>query len=113
MKLATTNEAAVALGISAQLIRSGIKTGRFPCLHLGSRMMVDLDQLRDIVAKEHEAQGISIEEVSELTGLRVTSVRRGVRAGWIPAQMFGGKYLFQPEEVLSAIKERMSNGTKR
>lgn len=113
MKLATTNEAAKALGISAQLIRSGIKTGRFPCLYLGTRMMVDLDQLREIVAEEHAVQGISIEEVSELTGLRVTSVRRGVRAGWIPAVMVGGKYLFQPEKVLEAIAEQMSSGTKR
>ena len=49
MKLATPNEAAAELKISAQLIRSGIKTGRFPCLYLGTHMMVDLDQLRDIL----------------------------------------------------------------
>ena len=112
MKLATPNEAAKALGISAQLIRSGIKTKRFPCLYLGTRMMVDLDQLETILANERQIQGISIEEVSALTGLKVSSVRRGVRSGWIPAVMSGGKYLFQPEEVLAAITERMSSGTK-
>ena len=112
MKLATPNEAGAVLGISAQLIRSGIKTGRFPCLYLGTRMMVDLDQLGRILADEHKVQGISIEEVSKLTGLKVSSVRRGVRAGWIPAVMSGGKYLFQPEEVLAAITERMQGGTK-
>lgn len=110
--MATPNEAAKALNISAQLIRSGIKTGRFPCLYLGTRMMVDLELLGSILANERSVQGISIEEVSELTGLKVSSVRRGVRDGWIPAVLSGGKYLFQPEEVLKAITERMNSGTK-
>ena len=112
MKLATPNEAAAELKISAQLIRSGIKTGRFPFLYLGTHMMVDLDQLRDILDSERKLQGISIEEVSKLTGLKVSGVRRGVRAGWIPAVMVGGKYQFQPEAVLAAITERMKNGKR-
>ena len=112
MKMATTSEAAAVLGISAQLIRSGVKTGRFPCLHIGRRMMVDLDRLQGILSAERAVQGINIEEISELTGLTVSTVRRGVRAGWIPAVMSGGKYLFQPEEVLAAITERMKSATK-
>ncbi|NLV59217.1 MAG: helix-turn-helix domain-containing protein [Clostridiales bacterium] len=108
MKMMTTNEAAQALGISAQLIRNGIKTGRYPCLRLGSRMMVDADLLQEILRREQAARGLTVEQVSELTGLKISTLRSGAKAGWIPATKLNGKWMFQANQVIAAIADRMN-----
>ncbi|MEG1358362.1 MAG: hypothetical protein RSE23_01735 [Clostridia bacterium] len=111
MRMATTNEAAEALkkyGVTPQAIRSGIKSGRYTCLRLGKRMMVDLDALEPLVASEHQQRGITIEELSVQTGLKVTAIRRGVSDGWIPARKLDGRWQFELAAAMEAIRKRIT-----
>ena len=75
-------------------------------MKLGNRMLVDLDTAKDILKPMKE--GASIEDVSQATGLNITAIRRGIREGWIPCEKPGKAYVFQLDEVLKAIENRMA-----
>lgn len=102
MKLATINEAAVMLVKSPQQLRRGVDAGRYPFIQVGTRKLVDVDELREIV--NHEAATIGIEEASELTGLPVSAIRRGIREGWIPCERPGKAYAIKPGELLESLQ---------
>lgn len=103
MKLASINEAAQALGKSPQQLRRGIDAGRYPYVAIGSRKLVDVDELAGIVQRERAT--IGIREAAELTGLPVSTIRRGAREGWIPCRKDGKSYEFLPGELLAAIEQ--------
>ena len=87
-------------------MRRAIASKSLPTMRLGNRMLVDLDTAQSIL-KPAKA-GASIEDVSQATGLNVTAIRRGIREGWIPYEKPGKAYIFQLDEVLKAIEQRMA-----
>lgn len=102
MKLATINEAAQILGKSPQQLRRGIDAGRYPFVSIGTRKLVDVDELTDIINRERAT--ISIKEAAELTGLPVSTIRRGAREGWLPCSKEGKSYEFLPGQLLNALQ---------
>lgn len=102
MKLMTVNEAAPLLGKTAQQLRRGIKNGRYPYVPVGSRQLVDIDELAEIIQGEDAT--IGIDEVADLTGLTPSVVRRGAREGWLPCSKGQKAYRFKPGEVLDALE---------
>ena len=103
MKLVTINEAAPMLGKSSQQLRRGIDAGRYPYVPIGSRKLVDVDELREIIKRENAT--IGIEDAAELTGLSVSTIRRGAREGWLPCTKTGKAYEFLPGELLDALQD--------
>lgn len=103
MKLMTVNEAAPLLGRTAQQLRRGMKDGRYPYVPVGSRQLVDVDELAEVIREEDAT--ISIDEVADLTGLSPTTVRRGAREGWLPCKKGRKSYRFVPGEVVKALEQ--------
>lgn len=106
MNLQTVRTVCKELGISEASVRRAIASKSLPTMRLGNRMLVDLDTAQSIL-KPAKA-GASIEDVSQATGLNVTAIRRGIREGWIPYEKPGKAYIFQLDEVLKAIEQRMA-----
>lgn len=102
MKLATITEAAHILGKSPQQLRRGIDAGRYPFVSIGTRKLVDVDELTDIINRERAT--IGIKEAAELTGLPVSTIRRGAREGWLPCSKEGKSYEFLPGQLLNALQ---------
>ena len=109
MKFATIREAAIALGISDNRMRRAVRSGEIPHMKLGTRTVVDIDRVADLLKKP---EGVNITTVSEETGLSVSAIRRAVREGWIPCDKTGKAFLFNMEEVRAAIEARMKSQTK-
>ena len=108
MKLKTINEAAVLVGKSPQQLRRGIAAGRYPYVPLGSRKLMDVDELQEIIAQE--VSTIGMVEAVELTGLNDKAIRRGIREGWIPFTKDGKAYRFKPGELIAALQEMKRKG---
>lgn len=106
MNLQTVRTVCKELGVSEGSVRRAIADKRLPTMKLGNRMLVDLDTAKDILKPMKE--GASIEDVSQATGLNITAIRRGIREGWIPCEKPGKAYVFQLDEVLKAIENRMA-----
>lgn len=106
MNLQTVRTVCKELGVSEGSVRRAIADKRLPTMKLGNRMLVDLDTAMDILKPMKE--GASIEDVSQATGLNITAIRRGIREGWIPCEKPGKAYVFQLDEVLKAIENRMA-----
>lgn len=102
MNMATINEAAKALGINAQKLRRGVESGKYPFVPIGTRKLVDIDKLREIMGTEDAT--IGIKEASELTGLSEKTIRRGIREGWLPHQRHGKAYELKPGEIIAALQ---------
>ena len=102
MNMATINEAAKALGINAQKLRRGVESGKYPFVPIGTRKLVDIDKLREIMGPEEAT--IGIKEASELTGLSEKTIRRGIREGWMPNQRHGKAYELKPGEIIAALQ---------
>ena len=109
MKLVTINEAAPMLGKSTQQLRRGVDSGRYPYVPIGSRKLVDVDELREIIRAE--SARIGIKEAAELTGLPVNTIRRGVREGWIPSTKVGKEYEILPGELLDTLESMKKRET--
>lgn len=110
MKMRTLNEAAEALGTTRHRLRRGIDAGRYPCLKWGTRVLVDLDVVGPIVkAEDADAERtVGIGELSEMTGLPATTIRRMCRDGALPyTQDKRTRYRFKPSEVMAAIQKLM------
>lgn len=110
MKMRTLNEAAEALGTTRHRLRRGIAAGRYPALHWGSRLLVDLDVVAPIVkAEDAEAERtVGMGQLSELTGLPPETLRRMCREGVLPYRKDKqGRYRFRPSEVMAAIENMM------
>ena len=110
MKMRTLNEAAEALGTTRHRIRRGIQAGRYPSMQWGSRLLVDLDVLEPIIRSEDaEAEKtVGIGQLSELTGLPPTTIRRMCKQGVLPyTKDKQSRYKFRPSEVLAALQNMM------
>lgn len=113
MKLRTITEAAEQLGVPRHRLQRGVESGRYPSMKWLNRRLVDLDTLAAILAEEDaEAEDrVGIRQLSELTGLPVTTLRRMCREGVIP---FGrdrrGLYQFRATEVMAALQNLMERG---
>lgn len=103
MRLMTISEAARLLGISEQRLRRGVEAGRYPYIRIGSRKLVDVDELEPVIRAEQAT--IGIREAAQLTGLPMTAIRRGAREGWLPCRKDGKAYLFQPAQLLDALEQ--------
>lgn len=106
MNLQTVRTVCKELGVSEASVRRAITDKRVPVMRLGNRLLVDLDTAKDIL--KPQAAGATIAEVSKATGLNITAIRRGIREGWIPCEKPGKSYIFQIDEVIDAIKQRMA-----
>ena len=110
MKMRTLNEAAEALGTTRHRLRRGIDAGRYPQLKWGNRVLVDLDVIGPIIqAEDAEAEKtVGIGELSELTGLPPTTIRRMCKQGVLPyTKDKQSRYKFRPSEVLAALQNMM------
>lgn len=108
MKLKTINEAAALVGKSPQQLRRGIEAGRYPYVPLGSRKLMDVDELQEIIRQEDSTIGMV--EAVELTGLNDKAIRRGIREGWIPCKKDGKAYRFKPGELIEALQGMKRKG---
>ncbi len=109
MKLATVSDAlrqlkAEDLIISESKLRRDAQSGRLPSMIVGTRTLIDLDVARELA---YRGDGITIEQLSEETGLKVCMIRRGIREGWIPSRKEGKAYRFDLAEVQAAIEQKM------
>ncbi|MDL2317686.1 excisionase family DNA-binding protein [Eubacteriales bacterium OttesenSCG-928-A19] len=107
MKFMTVADAAKLLGVCEPILRRGIKAGRYPAMKVGRRTLIEVEAAAEIVARDMRT-GISIQEVSDQTGLAISAIRRGIVEGWIPAWKRGTTYQFDPEEVRAALLSRMT-----
>ena len=97
--------AAKHLGITRARLDRGIREGRYPAIQLDSgRVLVDLDILEPIVRDEHRrVNRVGTGELSRITGLTASTIRQGVKAGWLPYEKDGHYLLFEVEAVHDAL----------
>lgn len=112
MYLVTCAEAAQRLGVSAQTVRRRVRSGAVPCLTIGGRVLIDLDVLRAEFDRDLRDEGemITMEALSELTGLSLRDIRRGLAEGWLTCRRDprdGRRKLFGRDQALSEIERRM------
>jgi len=106
----TIRDAAAALGVAESKLRRDVAAGTVPSMKLGTRAVVDIDAVADLLQKP---EGVGIEAVSAETGLSVSAIRRAVREGWMPCDKPGKAYLFQMDKVHAAIDERVREQTRK
>lgn len=113
MKFMTPREAAAHLseyGLSVEQARRRAKSGEYPHIYVGGRMLIDVDAVRPMLeARGEHAQTISTAELSAALGLKPTAIRRGVSEGWLPCRMAGHHYRFVLEDVEAALARRMES----
>ena len=76
MNFKTIRDAAAALGVAESKLRRDVAAGTVPSMKLGTRAVVDIDAVADLLQKP---EGVGIEAVSAETGLSVSAIRRAVR----------------------------------
>ena len=69
MNLKTIREAAAVLDIKESIIRRAVRCGELSVMLLGNRMLVDIDEARDVLSKP---DGVMIDAVSEETAVSYT-----------------------------------------
>lgn len=112
MYLVTCAEAAQQLGVSAQTVRRRVHVGTLPCLTVGGRVLIDMDALRAAMEREARADDglITMDGLSELTGLSLRDIRRGMAEGWLSCRRDprdGRRKLFDRVTALGEIERRM------
>lgn len=113
MKFATPSEAAKLFGVSVQKIRRGIKSGEYPHMYVGKHALVDIEKLSPLLEQEKQHRDrISTTELSEATGLKSSTIHRGIEDGWLPYTRDGRHYRFHLETVLEALEKRVEQCTK-
>lgn len=109
MKLTTIPDAVKLLEsenfkVSESKLRRDAQAGKIPSMKVGTRTLIDVDVARQMV---HQPRGLGIEAISAETGLKVSTIRRGISEGWIPARKDGRAYEFDLADVWAAIERRM------
>lgn len=108
VKLRTLSEAAYELEISRSKLRAGLASGRYPGgIHVGSRWMVDVSEVRPVLEAEEAGHGISLSACARELGIPVSTLRRMALQGLVPCKRIGGKYSMDPDAVEAAIRWRM------
>lgn len=107
MRLMTIREACKETRIAEWTLRRAVADGRVPHLLLGNRLLVDIDG--NEIHQLHP-EGSSVSEISEATGMSESAILRGIREGWLPAEMIAHKYYLNLDQVTDAIKKRMTRG---
>ena len=106
MNLQTIRIVCEKLNVSESQVRRAVANKQLPSLKLGNRQLVDMDTAEAIL--KPIITGATIEQVSEATGLSVSGIRRGIREGWLPCDKSGKAFIFQIDEVIKAIENRMT-----
>lgn len=111
MNLQTIRSAAATTGVSESIIRRAVCAGKIDSLQLGNRRLIDVDKVGDSLRGLED--GITTEELSRETGLAMSAIRRGVKAGWLPGWKGAhGTWRFDLEEAKCAIRQKMQSRTK-
>ena len=105
MNLQPISAASKKLGVPDSRIRKAVKEKKLRMMRLGTRMLVDMDEVQEMLAEEYS--GATIKDVMAATGLCDTAIRRGVREGWLTCQKTERGLIFDLDEVLKAIEKRM------
>ncbi|MEG1515881.1 MAG: hypothetical protein RSD95_13410 [Clostridia bacterium] len=111
MKFMTITEAARALEVERYRIQRRVNDGLFPFVRVGKRELVDIDVIGPLLEAER-SDGMGIAEVSAVTGLSASAIRRAIRDGWMPAEIKNGRYRIDLQAVRDAISKRMKTKIK-
>lgn len=114
MKFMTIPETAKHLDTDTQVLRRGVQSGKYPFIKVGNRVLLEIEGTKAVVAKEAR-DGLSIEEVHNMTGLSIGTIRRGIKEGWLPCWKRGVSYHFDEGEVREALRvlmEQVGQSTK-
>lgn len=114
MKFMTIPETAKHFKMDVQVIRRGVQSGKYPFIKVGNRVLLETETMQAIVEAEAR-KGLSIDEVHEMTGLSIGTIRRGIKEGWLPCWKRGAAFQFDADEVREALRtlmERVEQSTK-
>lgn len=109
MNLKTIRVTADMLGVSENTVRRAVHDGKIPYIMVGNRSLVDADAARNVLTGK---EGSSIEDVAAATGLKVNTIRRAIKEGWMPCEKVGRALVFQMDEVKAAIDARIRGQNK-
>lgn len=109
MNLKTIRVTADMLGVSENTVRRAVHDGKIPYIMVGNRSLVDADAARNVLTGK---EGSSIEDVAAATGLKVNTIRRAIKEGWMPCEKVGRAFVFQMDEVKAAIDARIRGQNK-
>lgn len=117
MNMKTCGEAADILKdvfpVTAAKLKKGCLSGKYPFIRICSRIIVDVDELRQILAREREDNLLlSTDELSQRTGLCPSTIRRATKEGWLPYRIVGRNMRYDLTAVQQAIMERTENRHK-
>lgn len=115
MKFRTCREAAEELndefGVNQSQLKRGCMEGKYPSMKIGNRLLVDVDALKPILARERRERMelLSTTELAQRIGLSESTIRRAVADGWLPCRVVGRNMRFDLMDVQRAIGERMGS----
>jgi len=135
LKFISTQEAADLTGLSEEVLRRGVKSGRFAAIKAGGnngKYLFDeamllktledeaLSRVEKATTVTKKVRFIGIQEAADLTGLSVTTLRQGVESDRFVAIKSGGdsgKYLFDEAMLLKTLEDeslsRVKDGKRR
>lgn len=110
MYLMTVSEAARNLGITAISIRRGINAGKYAHLTVGNRMMVDVDDLEAKLSNDRAKRLMlmTVAELSELTGMSESMIRRAMRDGHISYERYGRAIMVKRSVAIMEINRMLA-----
>lgn len=106
MNIKSMTQCQKLLGISKSHLTGIIRRYGIGTMKIGSVTMVDVDMVK--AAMERDAEMITVQKVSEATGLTCRQVVRLIEDGTLEAERVGCTYRFESiEYVTQTLQERM------
>ncbi|MDO4837835.1 MAG: helix-turn-helix domain-containing protein [Clostridia bacterium] len=114
MNLQPVNRARQLTGVTDYALRKAIREGKIQVLKWGNRQLVDVDVVCEVLGKRKSPdQYWSAKELSEITGLRTSTIRKMAQEGLLPHEKIGNAYYFDKETILTDIAQRMAQDSQK